>query len=237
MSGRLIVAVSALTVAAGGAGVVALALPGGSNTSSLGSGLGPGGPPDAAVRGCRQRVEGRTLRARRDLDTIVGPIAFMRAGETYRHYAKRPDSALQPHPGLSMPAMKVLALVRAGSSVTLVVPKRQRGWMKLVYGQTRRGAYAITLRACRRSASEEARARECGWPPYRACRSRTTQFSGGFGLDFADAPRRGRCAKLVVWVAASKKPLRRRLFKPASGACPAEGGGITGKVILVPDTA
>jgi hypothetical protein len=148
MSGRLTAAVTVLAVAAAGAAVLLLALPGASNTSSpVGVGASAG-PPDAPVRGCRQRADGRILRPRRESDTIIGPVAFLGAGETYRHFASRPDSELEPYPGVVGPAMKVLALVRAGRSATLVVPRRQRRWRKLVYGQWqhRRGEYAITLR-------------------------------------------------------------------------------------------
>lgn len=216
----------ALAVAAAAGLVVLLALSESSSTPSRPSDAASHGMPSAATRGCRHRVDGRPLRVLRAKDTVVGPVAFLGAAETYSHHASRPDSALEPYPGLGMPAMKILALVRAGTSVTLVVPKRQRSWMKLVYGQARRGEYAITLTACRRSRSATERARECGWRPYRACRSSTTQFSGGFGLDFARAPKRGRCAELVVWLEGRRRPLRTRLFKPSRGACLSPSPGV-----------
>jgi hypothetical protein len=179
-----------------------------------------GGSGRVEVRGCRDRVEGGRLTPDRAEDTIIGPMAFIGLPATYRSYARRPDSELMPVPGTGMPSMKAIGVLRAGARVTLTVPRGQRRWMKVIYDfPHHRGRHAIALRACRRFESAEARRRECGWRPDVACRWRYTQFSGGFGLDFAKAPRRGRCAKLIVRVAGDDRPLVRRLFRPKPGAC------------------
>jgi hypothetical protein len=179
-----------------------------------------GGSQRVEVRGCRERVEGGKITPNRKRDTIIGPMAFIGLPATYRSWARRPDSELVSVPGLGMPSMKAIGVLRAGARVTLVVPPRQRRWMKVIYDFPRhRGGQAIALEACRRLGSAPARRRECGWRPDIACRWRYTQFSGGFGLDFARAPRRGRCAKLIVRIAGREKALSRRLFQPKLGAC------------------
>ena len=53
----------------------------------------------------------------------------------------------------------------------------------------------------------------------RTCRSRVTPFSGGFEIDYAEAPRQGRCAELIVWVAGEREPRRGRVFGAPAGAC------------------
>jgi hypothetical protein len=182
-----------------------------------------------AVRGCRDRVEGGKIAPDRTVDTVIGPMAFIRLPDAYRDEAARPDSELKPYPPVGMPTMKVIGVLRAGARVRLVVPRRQRRWMKVVYDYPdHKGGYAITLQACNRLRSPRARRRECGWRPDLACRWHYTQFSGGFGLDFAKAPRRGVCAQLVVRVKGNSEPLRDFLLDPMPGACrgdkPATGG-------------
>jgi hypothetical protein len=179
---------------------------------------------DAGVRGCRDRVEGGKLTPDRPEDTIIGPMAFMALPGTYRSFARTPDRRLMPAPGVGMPAMKAVGVLEAGARVRLVVPRKQRRWMKVIYDfPHHRGGHAVTLQACRQRSSRRARRRECGWRPDLACRWCYTQFSGGFGLDFANAPRRGRCAKLVVHVAGKEEPLTRRLFGPPPAACGRRG--------------
>ena len=175
---------------------------------------------DPTVRGCRERVEGGKIVPSRRVDTVIGPMAFIRLPHIYRDYASRPDSELKPDPGVGMPSMKSIGVLRAAARVRLVVPRRQRRWMKVVYDYPDHdGGYAITLQACRRLDSRRARRRECGWRPDLACRWRYTQFSGGFGLDFANAPRRGLCAELIVRVKGESEALRELLFDPEPGAC------------------
>jgi hypothetical protein len=123
-----------------------------------------------------------------------------------------------------MPVMKSVAWVRSNARVTVVVPKSQRTWNRLVYERPPKGGlHAVTLRACRKFRSRRAQRRECGWPrpwsSYKACRRPYTEFNGGVGIDFAEAPNRGLCAEVIVWVEGRKEPLRRRLFRPGADEC------------------
>ena len=155
------------------------------------------GPPDAVVRDCRDRITG----------------AFTEAGGVRRPYRfrvrPRHDTRIGPVAFAGMreagrPAewdyyvredqwLKSIAMVRRGERVTLEVPAEQRAWMHLEYG----GDRAVTL---------------------AACRNRLTPWSGGFTIDYARAPRQGRCAELIVWVDGEPAPRRKRLFVPA-GPC------------------
>ncbi len=118
--------------------------------------------------------------------------------------------------------MKVIALVAAGRQATLRVPREQRRWMQLLYDQSKanRPTSAIALRACRRSGTQAAQRRECGWVPRVACRSKNTQFAGGFSIAFGEAPLRGRCAELVVLVP-GRPPMRELLFERDRERCAA----------------
>jgi hypothetical protein len=171
------------------------------------------------IRGCRERIEGPRLVTPQRGDVVVGPIAFGPLAQTYRAQAAHPES-WEAIPRYGMPTIKIIAALRAGGGVRLVVPRGQRAWMKLLYERPDRGGtHAVGLQACRRFGSRRAQRRECGWRPYRACRSRYTNFSGGFGLDFAQAPQRGLCAELIVWVKGAERPLRERLFRPHADEC------------------
>jgi hypothetical protein len=126
-------------------------------------------------------------------------------------------------PGLREFPFKLLALVESGVRATLVVPGPQRPWMQLFYSQRADGGqHVISLQACRRFDSPEARARECGWMggPRVACAWINTQFNGGVYIDFDNAPRAGRCAELIVRVRGGKH-FREHLFRPRPGACAA----------------
>ena len=173
------------------------------------------GPPDAVVRDCRDRITGAVtivggtrrpyrFRVRRRHDTQIGPVAFSGAADSGRAaewaYYVREDQWL-----------KTIALVRRDARVTLEVPPSQRSWMRLAYGAER----AVTLAGCRRPAGR----RECAPGPRTTCRSAVTPFSGGFEIDYAAAPRQGRCAELSVWVAGQDEPLRERVFSPPPAAC------------------
>jgi hypothetical protein len=72
--------------------------------------------------------------------------------------------------------MKAALQLEPGARVTLEIPEAQRAWSQVEYGG--RGGDAITL---------------------RACSDRPTVFIGGFTIDYAKAPREGRCAELTVW--------------------------------------
>jgi hypothetical protein len=50
----------------------------------------------AAVRGCRDRVEGGKIVPDRSVDAIISPMAFIRLPGTYRTFASQPDSQLKP---------------------------------------------------------------------------------------------------------------------------------------------
>ncbi len=178
-----------------------------------------GGSPTAA-RGCRERVEGGRIVPNRAVDTVIGPMAFIRLPTVYRDYASRPNSELVPSPDSGMPSMKSIGVLRAGARVTLEVPREQRRWMKVIYDfPHHRGGHAITLRACKALRSPRARRRECGWRPDLACRWRFTQFNGGLGIDFANAPRRGLCAELIVGTHGRPTARRALLFDPDPGMC------------------
>jgi hypothetical protein len=183
-------------------------------------------PRPAEVRGCRLRAEGRPLTPDRAEDTTIGPITFTGFPAIHRDYASRPETWRDS----GMTGVRSIALVRAGAQVTLVVPPEQRRWMRLLFWPGfRRRVEPLTLEACRRLKSQPAQQRECGWggrPPSNpsnwACRSRYTQFSGGFGLYFENAPKRGLCAELIVRAKGERMPLREFLFDPEPGTC--EGG-------------
>jgi hypothetical protein len=70
--------------------------------------------------------------------------------------------------------LKAAAMVDPGARVTLEIPRGQRAWNDLEYGASRD---AVTLRACDDVA---------------------TVWVGGFTIDYARAPRQGRCAGLIV---------------------------------------
>jgi hypothetical protein len=178
-------------------------------------------PPRAVVRGCTARIGAASKR--RDDDTVIGPLRFnMQEYSPPRKWRRMVRSGQW---------LKSVARVRAGAQVTLEVPPEQRAWMRLRYAQRRGGAAAITLRACRHRRSREAQRRECGWaegvagPPgairddYTACRTGPTSFSGGFEIDYANAPQQGRCAELMVWVKGEENPHRVRLLRVEPGEC------------------
>jgi hypothetical protein len=216
MNGRLVLAIA---TAAGAVGLTALVFSLGDSGGARApeSSRGPG--PEAEIRGCRERIEGPRLLTPQRGDVVIGPIAFGPLAQTYHDRAAHPES-WEAIPRYGMPTMKIIAALRAGAGVTLVVPHGQRPWMKLIYERPDRGGTpAIGLQACQRFRSPRAQGRECGWRPYRACQSRYTNFSGGFALDFAKAPKRGLCAELIVWVKGQERPLRERLFRPRASEC------------------
>ena len=177
------------------------------------------GAPAPDVRGCLERVEGPGVVPDAN-DTVIGPISLTGLPGSYRDLAETPESEFDLIPGLGIPGMKALAVLRAGARVTLEVPRRQRAWMKLLYGRWNEPARnAQTLQACRRLQSRRARRAECEWRPFLACRWRYTQFAGGIALDVVDAPRHGLCAELIVHVRGRERPFRERLFAPQPGDC------------------
>ena len=95
--------------------------------------------------------------------------------------------------------LKSIPLPRPGRSVTIVVPRRQRGWMKIVHGGAR-----LTLRGCARGAEASGSSGNTAW-------------SGGLEIDYAKAPRQGRCARIIVRIP-GREAVRRRLL-PNAGPC------------------
>lgn len=178
-------------------------------------------PPRAVVRGCASRISGGP--GRRGGDTIVGPLRFNMQGYSPLRAWRRLVRDGQ--------WLKSVARLRAGAQVTLVVPPEQRPWMRLAYAHRRGGVAAVTLRACRHRRSRAARRRECVWAEgvagprgwvggdYTACRSGPTFFSGGFEIDYDEAPQQGRCAELIVWVKGEQEPHRLRLLRVEPGEC------------------
>ena len=177
--------------------------------------------PRAPVRNCESRIDGGP--PRRDDDTIIGPLRFNMQDygslRTWREMVRTDQWLKSP------------ARVRAGAEVTLVVPPHQRPWMRLAYAHRRGGTAAVTLRACQHRRSRAARRRECVWAEglvgprgsirgdCTACRSGPTFFSGGFEIDYDDAPQEGRCAGLIVWVEGEQDPHRVRLLPVGPGEC------------------
>lgn len=184
-------------------------------------------PPPAVVRGCASRISGGA--GRRDHDTIVGPLRF----------DMQPYSPLREWRRLARRGqwLKSVARVRGGAQVTLEVPAEQRPWMRLRYAQRGNGAAAVTLRACRHRRSREARRRECVWADYTACRSGPTSFSGGFELDYAEAPQQGRCAELIVWVEGEPDPRRVRLIRTEPGECAGDAATRASSASFAPSRA
>lgn len=70
--------------------------------------------------------------------------------------------------------LKAAAMVDAGQRVTLEIPPAQRAWNELEWDGS---SDAVTL---------------------RACADQPTIWIGGFTIDYANAPREGRCAALIV---------------------------------------
>jgi hypothetical protein len=162
-----------------------------------------------AVRDCASRIDGGP--ERRKGDTVAGPLRFnmqqYRPRRVWRRLARRGQW------------LKSVARVRAGARVTLVVPPEQRPWMRLRYAHRRGGAAAVTLRACRHRRTRAARRRECVWAEYTACRSGPTFFSGGFAIDYDEAPEQGRCAELIVRVEGEREPHRVPLLRVEPPEC------------------
>jgi hypothetical protein len=175
--------------------------------------------------GCRERITGAftqvgdrvtpyRFRVQPRHDTRFGPLALSGAAD----YGARGawDALVRDD---MWP--KTIALVRRGRTVTLEVPREQRGWMRLEYARTAASPYAVTLSGCRRGLSTRAAQRqECGAGSRETCTRGPTPFSGGFTIDYARAPRQGRCAELIVWVQGRAEPMRRGIFRAPCRASP-----------------
>jgi hypothetical protein len=128
-------------------------------------------PPRAPVARCRDSITAAgphdPVFADDETDRVAGPVRF--AG--LRTYEAEWAALVADDQWL-----KSIAMLDAGTRVTLEIPREQRDWMRVDYGG--RGGRAVTLQACRR---------------------RATLFAGGFTIDYAEAPQQGRCAELIVW--------------------------------------
>jgi hypothetical protein len=182
---------------------------GGSTQPSAGD---PNGPPrPETVRDCPSAVYGEEINPRALEDAVIaGPLTLaVEAG-----WADRPARAYAPER-----VLKVLAIVRAGERVTLVVPGGERDRLSLLYDVTERGpprplrlsdgTWSVRFTAC--TSSEE-------WVPgERYPDTRKTQFNGGFFV------RGAHCAPLDVWTDGQEEPLRRWLsLGTGDRPCPAE---------------
>ena len=150
-----------------------------------------GPPPADSVRGCRTAVYGEIAPEVRKAAVAAGPLALL-VVDGGRRAAFEPSEVV-----------KVLALVRSGETVTVVVPDSERPRLSLLYEFSRGpqrplrlsdGTDSARLSACGRS-EEWAQGR-----PYPD--TRETQFNGGFFVRGAD------CALLDVWVEGRAAPLR-----------------------------
>jgi hypothetical protein len=162
------------------------------------------------VRDCQSAVYGEKV-APQALDNAVvaGPLTLAGAAA----WENRPARAIARERTL-----KVLAIVRAGERVTLVVPPAERDRLSLLYDASepgpRRplrlsdGTFSVRFSAC--TESEE-------WiPGERYPDQRRTQFNGGF---FVRGP---HCAPLDVWSDGRESPLRRWLpLGTGDRPCPA----------------
>jgi hypothetical protein len=137
------------------------------------------------VRSCRTAVYGELAAGVREHAATVGPLTLL-AIEGGRRSAVEPSGVV-----------KVMALVRTGETVTVVVPEGERRRLSLLYDFGRGpkrdfrlsdGTSSVRFEAC--TASQ----------PYPG--EHETQFNGGF---FVRGP---QCALLDVWVEGQTGPSR-----------------------------
>jgi hypothetical protein len=145
------------------------------------------------VAGCRDGGPGAAPEAGRDVE--LGPLAILFAGRSPRDRR----GAFDGH-GWKLPASLV-----AGGDVTLVVPRRLRDRVGLVYTL---GTQAQVLRRGVRAADSRVTFRACAGPEAPA----RTGWPGGIVVD------RRRCARLRVRVEGSGELIERRvpLGKPCA---------------------
>ncbi len=161
-------------------------------------------PEAETLRGCRTAVYGDVdPRARREA-TVAGPLELLAGSQLHR---LEPDGVA-----------KVLAVLRAGETVTLAVPESERRRLSLLYDLSgpgpRRplrlsdGVSAVRFSACARGIVAGTRVKDAA----------ESQFNGGFFV------RGAHCAPIEVWVEGREEPLRRWLpFGTGARPCPAAG--------------
>jgi hypothetical protein len=168
---------------------------------------GESAPPSAeTVRGCRTAVYGKIAAGVRSDAVTAGPLALL-VVDGGRRRAFKPSAVV-----------KVLALVRAGETVTVVVPEAERDRLSFLYDFSPGPQRPLRLSDGTSSARLSACARSEQWArgqPYPD--PRETQFNGGFFV------RGAHCALLEAWVEGETEPLGLGLpFGTHDRPCPPE---------------
>jgi hypothetical protein len=179
-----LVALAALTLAAGGAG---------STPRGGGDPTAAAEPEPETVRPCKTSVYGELRPGWPKRAVVAGPLALLPSPDQRpKHFV--PDATL-----------KLLVLVRAGARVTLAVPEAERQRISLLYDlgpgpphgfQLSDGTSSVRFRACSRSRK---------YPSPAGYSGRETQFNGGFFV------RDAHCAAIEVWTEGRTTPIRRWL--------------------------
>jgi hypothetical protein len=183
--------------------VVALMLTGADRSEPQETDPGAEPVPGVVQLDCGDRLRASRMPSGVKPDTRIGPVRFVGLPAAFRSSAFDPSrDTWKPLPGVGLPAIKVIAVVRRGGRARLVIPERQRSWLRFLYEQPPgRGVHELTLQGC------------------AAGRSRPTQFNGGFAIDFAHAPRRGLCGVVDAWIGDSAEPRRFHLFDVPPTRC------------------
>lgn len=147
------------------------------------SGCGAGGdevavPHAEFVRGCSERVDGELAPGWERESVVAGALAFA--------YARLLAGDDRRRPG-RLWAVKVLAVVEPGESVTVVVPPRERSEVALIYDPEVWGRWSATRTPRLSDGHDSVR--------LVACRDEQphTQFNGGFIVRWP------HCARLEVY--------------------------------------
>jgi hypothetical protein len=159
-------------------------------------------PEAETLRGCRSAVYGEVDPKARSEATVAGPLELLAGSAANR---LEPDGVA-----------KVLAVLRAGKTVTLAVPESEHGRLSLLYDLSGRGprrplrlsdgVWAVRFRACAKGIVAGTRVKGAS----------ESQFNGGFFV------RGAHCAEIEVWVQGREEPLRRWLpFGTGGRPCPA----------------
>jgi len=169
---------------------------------------------------CPHRVEAGAEPVDRRQDTVIGPLVFHRAEEAYRAGLHTPP---RRNPYGRYQPVHLVVLVRAGAQALLQVPRSERAVVSLLYVRSNpRGRSETVFDACHHESSPRSALRECGWRPDTACRSRPTEFEGGFEFNYAPSRRAQlRCARVTVRVLPHGPTLTRFLLPREARDCPA----------------
>jgi hypothetical protein len=150
---------------------------------------------------CVNRVEAGIRRPRAG-DRVVGRrVAFVHLARGVQDGAAHPLPP--PNPWAPFQPVQSQLLVRDGSTVSIIVPTKERSYLRLLYNPpgTKLGSgrrVRVRATACRHSSRPSEAKRLCGWSPFKACLGRWTEFEGGLLVDYRRAGRRLRCAYLIV---------------------------------------